>query len=140
MTHDAGPSRSSFRVRYHETDQMGVVHHGAYVNWLEIGRTDYIRELGLSYAELEKSGLFLAVTEIGIRYHDAARYDERVRVDSWIEAVRSRSVVFGYEVLREDPPTRLATARTTLVALDAAGAPRRLPAGLLERFRAAAGA
>ncbi|MGH7504351.1 MAG: acyl-CoA thioesterase, partial [Longimicrobiales bacterium] len=93
---------STFRVRYAETDQMGVVYHTHYLVWCEIGRTDFIRQFGVRYADLERQGLFLAVAEATIRYTGAARYDDAIRVETWIEAVRSRTVTFGYAILRED--------------------------------------
>ncbi len=131
-------SRSSFRVRYGETDQMGLAYHANYLVWCEIGRTDFMRELGSSYAELERDGLLLAVAEAHIRYHASAYYDEVVHVETWIERAQSRSITFGYRVLRtdDDGETRLATASTRLIALDRDGRLRRLPDELRARFRA----
>ncbi len=124
-----------FRVRYAETDQMGVVHHSNYVVWFELGRTDYMRDLGVSYARLEREGLFLAVAQIDIRYGAPARYDDELRVITRIERVRSRAVTFAYEVRRVDDDERLATGSTLLVAMDEHGVSRTLPATLLDRFR-----
>lgn len=134
------PSGASleFRVRYAETDQMGVVYHANYLVWCEMGRTELIRLRGASYAELEREGVFLAVADASLRYHAAARYDEMIRVDAWVEEVRSRTVTFGYRISRagaEGGPVRLATARTTLVALDRDSRPRTIPADLAERLR-----
>lgn len=129
-------SHSTLRVRYAETDQMGVAYHANYLIWCEIGRTDHIRELGVSYAELERRGTVLAVAEASVRYGVAARYDDVLRVETWIEAVKSRTIRFGYEIHREEPePARIATATTTLVSIGRDGAPRRLPAEVLEMFR-----
>jgi acyl-CoA thioester hydrolase len=129
---------STLRVRYAETDQMGVVYHTHYLVWCEIGRTDYIRRLGVSYAELERQGLFLAVAEASIRYAGAARYDDPIRVETWVDAVQSRMITFRYEIVHDaDGAARpLASAVTKLVALDRHGATRALPPELLERFRA----
>src|SRR5437868_15517869 len=81
------------RVRYAETDQMGVVYHTNYLIWCEIGRTELIRSMtGTSYAELEAAGVALAVAELSIRYHGAARYDNRIRVRTTLGEARSRSV------------------------------------------------
>lgn len=131
---------TELRVRYSETDQMGVVYHANYLVWCEVARTDFIRSLGTSYADLERSGLFLAVTEATIRYHASARYDDSIRVEVWPESVQSRAITFGYRVWRTgaDGNQRLATASTRLVALDREGAPRVLPSGLVESLRAAA--
>jgi acyl-CoA thioester hydrolase len=120
-------SRSEFRVRYSETDQMGVVYHTNYLVWCEIGRTDFIRATGLTYAELERRGVLLAVAEANIRYHAAARYDDLIRVDTTLAAVRSRAVTFDYLVTNAETGERLSSARTVLVSLDRRGHPTSLP-------------
>src|SRR5262245_63533255 len=99
---------------------MGFVHHPNYLVWCEIARTDFIRELGTTYAELERSGLLLAVTEAEVRYAAPARYDDVVAITCIIERVQTRSITFNYEAKRLEPgpEQRLATARTRLVALD----------------------
>lgn len=116
---------------------MGVVYHAHYLVWCEIGRTELIRSLGTSYARLEADGVRLAVAEADIRYLSPARYDDLVRVETRVEHVRSRTLSFGYELSRVEPGPvqRLATASTTLVALDARGEARRLPEGLVRRLR-----
>jgi acyl-CoA thioester hydrolase len=124
-------SRSEFRVRYSETDQMGVVYHTNYLVWCEIGRTDFIRASGLTYAELERRGVLLAVAEATIRYHAAARYDDLIRVETTLAAVRSRAVTFDYLITNADTAERLSSARTVLVSLDRRGRPTMLP----EAFR-----
>jgi acyl-CoA thioester hydrolase len=130
-------SLSTFRVRYSETDQMGFAHHPNYLIWCEIARTDFIRQLGTTYGELERSGLLLAVTEAELRYAAPARYDDVVAVSCELERVQSRSVTFAYEVTRLEPAPEqhLAKARTRLVAIDRTGIPRTLPSELLRRFR-----
>jgi len=125
---------SRFRVRYAETDQMGVVHHANYIIWFEQGRTDYMRKIGVNYADVERSGLFLAVGEVQIRYGAPARYDDEVRVLTRIDRVQSRAVTFAYEVLRADSDERLASGYTRLIAMDANGTARTLPRDLLQRF------
>ena len=136
----ARPAVSTLRVRYSETDQMGFVYHPHYLVWCEIARTDFMRNLGLPYAELERAGWLLAVTEANIRYSAPGRYDDVVTVSCRLERVQSRSVTFTYEVVRTEPgpAQRLATATTRLIALDREGAPRTLPPELLTRFRDAA--
>ena len=127
---------TTFRVRYGETDQMGVVYHPNYLVWCEIGRTELIRELGVSYAELERRGVLLAVADAGVRYSVAAHYDDVVRVDTTLAEVRSRSVRFEYEVHRVEPnPARLATAHTTLISIDREGQLRALPPEVKSLFR-----
>ena len=128
---------SEIRVRYAETDQMGVVYHTHYLVWCEVGRTDYIREMAMPYAQLEREGCVLAVADVHIRYVAAAQYDDVVRVRTWIERVQSRAVTFGYELTREHggASERIASASVKLIALDRSGVPRTLPATLLKRFR-----
>ncbi|HSJ15812.1 MAG TPA: thioesterase family protein [Longimicrobiales bacterium] len=134
---DARPFSVELRVRYGETDQMGVVYHAHYLSWCDVARTEYIRALGTSYAELERQGLLLAVTEVNVRYHASARYDDDIRIEVWPETVQSRAVAFRYRVLRAPDGQRLATVSTRLTAINRDGAPRRLPRELLQHLRAA---
>jgi acyl-CoA thioester hydrolase len=114
---------------------MGVAYHANYLVWCEIGRTDYIRELGTTYAELERQGHYLAVAEANVRYRSAARYDDLVRVITTLRTVRSRAITFEYEIERVEPePASLARATTTLVSLDAGGRPCTLPPPVLGLF------
>jgi len=126
-----------FRARYAETDQMGIVYHANYLPWCEIGRTELIRRLWRSYADLEADGVLLAVTEVNLRYHASAKYDDQIRVVTTLGAVRSRGVSFDYEILRVDggETRRPVTARTDLIAIDRGGTPVRLPAALIDAFR-----
>lgn len=129
--------RSELRVRYAESDQMGVVYHANYLIWCEIGRTDFIREFGVSYAEMERRGVALAVSEATLRYHDAARYDDRIVVETRLADVRSRAVTFDYLILNADTGARLVSARTVLVSLDASGRPSALPAEFRAQLQSA---
>jgi acyl-CoA thioester hydrolase len=123
------------KVRYAETDQMGVVYHTNYLVWCEIGRTELIRELtGVSYAALEAEGVALAVAELSIRYHGAARYDNDIRIRTTMTEARSRSVTFDYLITKADTGERLATARTILVSLDDQGRPTVMPDHLRRRL------
>jgi acyl-CoA thioester hydrolase len=115
---------------------MGVVYHTNYLVWCEIGRTDFIRASGLTYAELERRGVLLAVAEANIRYHAAARYDDLVRVDTTLATVRSRAVTFDYLITNADSGERLASARTVLVSLDRRGRPATLPEDFRQRLEA----
>jgi acyl-CoA thioester hydrolase len=124
------------RVRYAETDQMGVVYHANYLVWCEIGRTELMREQGCAYADLERAGIRLAVADAALRYAQAARYDDPILVVTHLAAAQSRTVTFGYDIFRDGtPPLLLATATTRLIAIDERGTPRRLPPDLIERFR-----
>lgn len=114
---------------------MGVAYHAHYLVWCEIARTDFIRQLGVTYAELERNGIFLVVAEASIRYHAAARYDDPIRVHAWLERLQSRAVTFGYEIARDDATARrLATATTKLIALDGNGTPCTFPGPVLRMF------
>jgi acyl-CoA thioester hydrolase len=127
------------RVRYAETDQMGVVYHANYLVWCDIGRTEYLKALGANYAKLEKAGTMLAVSEARVRYHAPARYDEPIRVETTLRDVRSRAITFDYLITHAETGVRLATATTVLVSLDRAGRPTKLPAetrALLENVHA----
>jgi len=116
------------RVRYAETDQMGVVYHTNYLVWCEIGRTELIRQItGVSYAQLEARGVALAVAELSIRYHGAARYDNLILVRTTMTDVRSRSITFEYEIANAQTADRLASARTVLVSLDKRGRSSAMP-------------
>ncbi|MBX3133126.1 MAG: acyl-CoA thioesterase [Gemmatimonadaceae bacterium] len=136
-------SRTEIRVRYAETDQMGVAYHANYLVWCEVGRTDLIREAGMPYAEMERRGVLLAVADAHLRFHASARYDDLVRIETRLAGVRSRMVTFEYTLSRVgadgDAAERLATASTTLVSIDPEGRPTSLPAdlrALLERAAA----
>lgn len=120
---------------------MGVVYHANYLVWCEVGRTELIRELGASYADLERQGLFLAVSEVSMRFHASARYDDRIVVETVVDEVRSRVLKLRYSIARiDDDETlqRLVSAHTALVALDPEGRPRTLPPELLSIMRSAA--
>jgi len=114
-------SEVELRVRYAETDQMKVVHHRNYLVWCELGRTDLIRKLGQSYAEIEKQGVLLAVVEANLRYHAPARYDDRIRVTTTLSEARSRSVTFEYKIENADTGEKLVTARTMLASINGEG-------------------
>ena len=106
------------RVRYAETDQMGVAYHTHYLVWCEVARTDHMRQRGVTYRELEAQGLRLAVVEAHVRYRLPARYDDLLSVRCWVRDVASRRVSFGYAIMRPADDALLATASTVLIALD----------------------
>ncbi|HEX6316730.1 MAG TPA: thioesterase family protein [Gemmatimonadaceae bacterium] len=119
-----------FRVRYGETDRMGVVYHAEYLAWCEIGRTEFIRARGMSYADMERSGVPLVVAEASIRYHAPAKYDDVVRVSTALSRLGSRGLTFDYVITNASTGQRLATASTTLVALDTAGKAATIPGSI----------
>ena len=91
-------AESRVRVRYKETDQMGIAHHSNYVVWFEIGRTDLCRLTGFPYTEIENRGFLLVVTEIGCRYRTPFRYDDEVLIRTSVASAASRAIRFSYEL------------------------------------------
>lgn len=90
------------RVYFADTDQMGVVYHGVYLTWFEIGRTELLRDRGTAYAEVERRGISLPVTEAWLRVRRPARYDDRIRIETELASLRSREMTFEYRLFRED--------------------------------------
>ena len=97
---------SRTRVRYQETDQMGIVHHANYIVWFEIGRTDLCRATGITYRQIEDRGLILVVTEVNCRYRAPYRYDDDVLIRTFVTEALTRAMTFGYE-LRDGTGERL---------------------------------
>jgi acyl-CoA thioester hydrolase len=128
-------SETVVRVNYSETDQMGVVYHARYLVWLDVARTEHLRLAGMSYRELEEAGLRLAVGEVSVRYRRPARYDDRVRIRCWVRDLASRRIDFGYAVEHADDGRLLATAFTSLLALDRAMSFARLPDAVRRAMR-----
>jgi acyl-CoA thioester hydrolase len=127
------------RVNYSETDQMGVAYHAQYLVWLDMARTEHLREGGLSYREIESRGFRLAVGEVHVRYLRSARFDDQIRVRCWVREARSRRVTFGYAVELVEaggagsaaPGELLLTGTTALFVLDPSMQLSRLPADAL---------
>ena len=107
---------TQLRVRYQETDQMGVVYHANYLNWFEIGRTELIRELGIEYIDIEKRGLLLPVTELTTKFRMPAKYDDQVTVCTRIAAYSSRKLHFQSEVRLYSDEERRALALNPISA------------------------
>jgi acyl-CoA thioester hydrolase len=110
-----------FRVRFYETDQMGVVHHAAYITWFEEGRSAFTRAIGYPYSQLERGGLSLAVAEVKVRYHRPAVYDDEVRVIVCLEQFPSRGMTFSYEIRRATDGALLVTGMTKHISVDKNG-------------------
>ncbi len=130
----SGVSAVEFRVRYAETDQMGVAHHANYLVWCEFARTDHMRSQGVSYRDLEQRGLRLPVVDARVRYRQPARYDDLLRVRCWVRETSSRRVTFGYLVERADDGLLLATAQTALIAVDSEHAVTTIPRVVREKL------
>ena len=131
---EGADSSSQIRVRYAETDQMGVAWHGGYFAWFEVGRTDYLRQRGCTYRELEAQGLRLPVIEARAEYLSPALYDDVLEIRTHLVEMRGARVSFAYEVHRAGGPAPIATGFTSHAALDTAGRPRRLPEDLRKRL------
>jgi acyl-CoA thioester hydrolase len=125
-----------FRVRYAETDQMGIVYYANYFVWMEVGRVEYCRAIGLNYRDMERdAGVLLAVAEANCRYVSPARYDEEICVRTWISQAHPRVLSFGYEILEKSSGRKLATGETKHVFCDRENKPIKLP----EKYRSAFG-
>ena len=133
-------NETRLRVRYAETDQMGVVYHSNHFIWFEVGRVELLRQLGFSYREMEsKDGRFIAVAEAKCRYRAPVRYDEEVVVRTELLNVRDSVVHFGYELRRAQDDTLLADGETTHIVTDAVMKIAVLPEKYLAVFRAVLG-
>ena len=129
MRREAGPEQSravetNLRVRYSETDQMGIVYHSHYLVWFEIGRTDWCRAAGLPYADMERSGLFIPVTRAECSFRRRSSYDDPIRVVTRMSELSRRGCTFSYEV-RNPAGDLLAEGATRHVFTDGAGRPSR---------------
>jgi acyl-CoA thioester hydrolase len=118
---------TTFPVRYAETDQMQIVHHANYIVWMEEGRSEFMRQSGGDYAEVERGGHLLAVTGVQARYLAPAHYGERVTVRTWVEELRSRTLKFGYEISNANSGTLLVTGQSEHVCMDRQGRVIRIP-------------
>ncbi len=128
------------RVRYAETDQMGVVYHANYFVWFEVGRVELLRHLGFSYREMEQNDqCFIAVVDARCRYKAPARYDDEVVVKTHLKNVRESLVHFGYELVRASDGVLLAEGETTHIVTDADMKVRAIPDKYMTAFREAAG-
>jgi acyl-CoA thioester hydrolase len=128
------------RVRYAETDQMGVVYHSNYIIWFEVGRVEMLRSLGFTYREMEKQdGTHIAVVEVRCRFKAPALYDDSILVRTKLLNVRDSLLHFAYEVLRDADGTLLAEGETVHLVVDAAFKRIPLPEKYRQRFLQAAG-
>ena len=120
------------RVRYPECDPMGLAHHGSYPAWLEMGRTELLRQAGVSYADLERAGVFLVITRLDIRYRAPARYDDQLLLLTRVAGGRRARIDHEYELWLDQQDGRgkaalLAQAATTLACVGHDARPRPLP-------------
>lgn len=130
-------SETRVRVRYAETDQMGVVYHANYLVWFEVGRVEMIRQMGLDYKRMEQEdGCGIAVVQVEVRYRAPARYDEELVIETRLLAARGPVVRFGYRILRAGDGDLLCEGETAHVVVDREMKKTRLPQQYAERFAA----
>ena len=130
---------SRVRVRYAETDQMGVVYHANHFIWFEIGRVELMRQLGFAYRDMEKDhGCFIPVVDARCRYKAPVLYDDEVLVRTHLKNIRDKMIHFGYELVRAESGELLAEGETTHIVADKQMKPRALPEKYMNVFRAAA--
>ncbi len=122
------------RVRYAETDQMGVAYYANYLVWFEVGRAEFCRRRGFIYADLEKLGYRLAVTDALCHYRNSARYDELILVRTRLKELNKRMITFGYEILRKEDEELIAEGETRHICLDTTNKPKSLPETFLARL------
>jgi acyl-CoA thioester hydrolase len=127
---------TELRVRYAETDRMGVVYYANYLVWCEVGRVEFLRSIGRSYAALEAEGIGLAVSEANVRYLAPARFDDLIRIETTLAGVRSRALTFDYLISHAESGARLATAFTSLVSIDGGGRLTAIPSDLRDALAA----
>ena len=130
---------SRIRVRYAETDQMGVVYHSNYFIWFEVGRVDLLRELGFTYREMEQvDGCYIAVVDARCRFKAPARYDDEIVIRTHLKNVRESLIHFAYKAVRESDGTLLAEGETTHIVTGRDMRKRELPAKYMAVFKVAA--
>lgn len=127
MTH---MHESQIRVRYEETDSMGVVYYANYLVWFEVARTEYFRALGISYRKLEEDGHYLMVAAVSCKYKSPARYDDIVRAQTWVSELKNSSLTFEYKLLVGE--TLIATGDSVHVFTNKSGRPVRMPEKIRE--------
>lgn len=139
-SHHPAINETKLRVRYAETDQMGVVYHSNHLIWFEVGRVELMRQMGFSYRDMERDdGRFIAVAEVTCRYRAPVYYDEEVIVRTRLKHVRESVVVFSYELTRAETGSLLAEGETTHIVTDSNMKVATLPGKYLTAFRTAAG-
>jgi acyl-CoA thioester hydrolase len=140
MTANSAVNETRIRVRYAETDKMGVVYHSNHLVWFEVGRVELLRQMGFAYSDMEdKDGRYIAVVEVKCRYRAPVRYDENVVIRTKLLNVRDSVIHFSYELCRGDNGSLIAEGETTHIVTDANMKIAVLPEKYLKAFRAALG-
>ena len=123
------------RVRYAETDQMGVAYYGSYVVWFEVGRSAYCRTKGFSYRELEEMGYRLVVVDLRARYKGSAKYDDLIVVRTQLKDLKNRMLTFAYRILKKDSNELIVQGETRHLCLNKRGNPGSMPEKFLNRLK-----
>lgn len=124
------------KVRFVETDMMGVVHHSNYFRWFEMGRVEYLRQAGISLLELMANGIHFPISEVSCKYHSPARFDDYILIETAITGLSKVKMVFGYRVVREADGLLLAVGSTQNAFTDGNGKVIRLPAQYYDKIQA----
>jgi acyl-CoA thioester hydrolase len=119
------PFETDIRVRYQETDNMGVVYYANYLVWFEVGRTEYLRNLGLVYTRIEEKGFYLMVASVSCQYKSPAKYDDLVRIRTWVSEMKHSSMKFEYKLFVGEK--LIATGESVHVCTNRSGRPVRMP-------------
>ncbi len=127
--------QSKLRVRYSETDKMGVVYHGNYIQYFEVGRVEYMRDIGVVYADLEKQGIGMPVVNIEINYRSPAVYDEELVIETWIEKLPTSKIIFHNKAIGETGKV-VCEAQVTLVFINDKFRPIKSPDAVIEALKA----
>ncbi len=128
-------NETQIRVRYGETDQMGVVYHANYAQYFEVGRTEWLRQFGMTYRQMEENGIMLPVISLNINFKNSARYDDVLKVKTRLKKLPTASIEFEYELLNDDG-NLLATGSTVLAFIDMErNRPTRCPKYLLDQLQ-----
>jgi acyl-CoA thioester hydrolase len=129
-----GSTTSTIRVRYAETDKMGVVYYANYLVWFEVGRTDWLRDHGWTYRAMEDEGIQLPVIEAHCEYRQGARYDDQIEIRTTARKLSPVRLQFHYEVIRREGATVLASGHTVHATIDRQGRPTRMPDRIKDLF------
>jgi len=126
---------TSYRIIYGDTDQMGVVYYANYLKWFEMGRTEFLREIGIPYSSIEERGLCFPVTEVSCRYYRPARYDDQLLIETTLTSLGGVTLTFCYRVNRQDSELLLASGWTKHACVDLKGDITKMPPNLKESLR-----
>ena len=124
--------KTSYRVRYADTDKMGFAHHANYFRWFEVGRSELFRQIGLTYKEIEASGVYLPLSEIHCEFKSPAQYDDLLIIKTDLEANLKATIQFNYQIYSEDENTLMAKGFTKHACMDSNGRVVRPPDFLVE--------